>query len=393
MAGDKGVLSFRAFVYADVSRKEITMNQPPGNPPGGPPFPAQPGAPQPQGAAPQVNKALAGTQLMPSAPNSPALAAAQAQVAAAQAAAAGQPPQGQPQGYGQPPQGYGQPPQGYGQPPQAYGQPQQGFGATPPQGYGQPPQGSYGQPQQGYGQQPPQAYGAPPGQGYGQPQQGYGAPPGGQAYGQPPQGGYGQPAPGYGPPQGYGQPPPGGYGQPAPGYGQAPYGGADLAQAGGQVGVPPGTPRPTTRNALFTLLTPMLMGFGGFVLMVIGAVVGTSMQAADHAGSANVVMSLGVGLGWLLVLAACVYHLVIAIKMMGELRAITRADTLAWWGLLIPLYQLYVMLVVVPAEMAKAKQWLRVQEPTRNVILYWLLFPYSFAADLNDVAGAMPPAA
>ena len=45
---------------------------------------------------------------------------------------------------------------------------------------------------------------------------------------------------------------------------------------------------------------------------------------------------------------------------------------------------------IVPGEMTKAKQWLRVQEPTRNVVLYWLIFPYALAADLNDLARAMP---
>jgi hypothetical protein len=128
----------------------------------------------------------------------------------------------------------------------------------------------------------------------------------------------------------------------------------------------------------------MLIGFGGVAFIVIGLIVGSSMQS-------GAVVSLGVGLGWLIVLAGLIYSFVVVIKMMGELRAITKAETLAWWGLIIPLYNLYIMLVVVPAEMAKAKQWLRVQEPTRNVILYWLLPPYSFAADLNDVARAMPP--
>ena len=90
-------------------------------------------------------------------------------------------------------------------------------------------------------------------------------------------------------------------------------------------------------------------------------------------------------------LAGCVLFFVSAVKMMGELKAVTKAETLAWWGLLIPFYSLYVILVVVPGEMTKAKQWLRVQEPTRNVLLYWLIFLYAFAADLNDLARAMPP--
>lgn len=346
------------------------MNQPPGSPPGGPPYPGQPGAPPPAqgGSPPQVNKALQGTQLMPNAPNSPAMAAAQAQLAAAQAAA------GQPAPYGQVApaqgQGYGQPPPGYGQPPQqAYGQ--------PPQPYGAPP--AYGQPPQGYGQSP-QPYGTPPAQGYGQ-AQGYGAPPA-PGYG-PPQG-YGAPPAPYGQPAGYGQPPPGGYGQPAPGYGPGgqPYG-TDLAQAGAAGGVAPGTPKPTVRNAIMTFLTPMLMIFGGVTVAIVSAIAGAAMNS-------GVVASAGSGLGGLTELAGSVFMFVSSVKMMGELRAVTKADSLAWWGLLIPLYNLYVILVVIPSEMTKAKQWLRVQQPTRNVFLYWLLFQYAFAADLNDVAGAMP---
>ena len=132
-----------------------------------------------------------------------------------------------------------------------------------------------------------------------------------------------------------------------------------------------------------TLLTPTLLIFGGIIFAVVCAVVGGATNSA-------VIGSLGGGLGGLTELAGCVFFFITAVKMMGELKAVTRAETLAWWGLLIPLYSLYVILVIVPGEMTKAKQWLRVQEPTRNVVLYWLLFPYAFAANLNDLARAMP---
>jgi hypothetical protein len=106
--------------------------------------------------------------------------------------------------------------------------------------------------------------------------------------------------------------------------------------------------------------------------------------------NSGIIASAGSGLGGLTELAGSVFMFVSSVKMMGELRALTKADALAWWGLLIPLYNLYVILVVIPGEVTKAKQWLRVQQPTRNVFLYWLLFQYAFAADLNDVARAMP---
>jgi hypothetical protein len=348
-----------AFVYADTRRNEI-MNQPPGYPPGGPPYPGQPAAqPQPQGpqgSAPQGQKPFQGTQIMPQAPGSPALAAAQAQAAAAQAAQQAAP--------------YGQPPPG-----SAYGAPQQA-----PAPYGQPPQG-YGQPPQGYGPPPGQpAYGAPPAN-YGQPPQGYGPPP--QGYGQPP--------------PGYGQPPPGGYGQAA--YGQPPGGAmpgvqalgaqaygaaqAEFAQAGVAMGITPGTLKPTIRNPIMTLLTPMILVFGSIIVSVIASIVGAMMESGVLALAGSAISGIGV-------LVGSVLGFISIVKMMGELKSVTKSEALAWWGLLIPLYSLYIILVVVPAEMTKAKQAYRVQEPTRNIVLYWLLALYAFAADLNDLARAMP---
>ncbi len=372
------------------------MNQPPGYPPGGPPYPGQPGAAQPQpqsGSAPQQgHKPLQGTQIMQNAPGSPALAAAHAQVAAAQAAAAQQPPYGQPPGtpYGAPPQAppyggapqaapYGAPPPGYGQPPQAaeYGQPPQGYG--PPPQFGQPPQ-AYGQPpQQGYGQPgAPQGYGPPGPQGYGQPPQAYGQAP--QGYGQPPPGGYGQPAPGYGPPPGQ---PPAGYGAAAgKGFGP-PYGGVPGGALGPPLAIAPGTPKPTLRNPLMTLLVPTAVMVGSFIVSIAATIAGTMAQSPTIALAGSSLSGLGM-------LAGSILLFIAIIKMMGELQAITKAETLAWWGLIIPLYSLYVLLVIIPGEMTRAKQALRVQEPTRNVLLYWLILPYAFAADLNDVARAMP---
>jgi len=150
-------------------------------------------------------------------------------------------------------------------------------------------------------------------------------------------------------------------------------------------GVAPGTPKPTVRNPLMTFLTPILLIFGGVTVAIISAIVASTMNPPS-----GVIASAGGGLGGLTELAGSVFMFVSSVKMMGELRAVTKADSLAWWGLLIPLYNLYVILVIIPSEMTKAKQWLRVQQPTRNVFLYWLLFQYAFAADLNDVARAMP---
>jgi predicted transporter len=153
--------------------------------------------------------------------------------------------------------------------------------------------------------------------------------------------------------------------------------------AGAPIVVAPGTPKPTPRNPLMTMLIPVGVFFGSVILSVVSAIMAGVLDSA-------VIGLLGSSVAGLGMLAGSVLMFISAVKMMTELRAITKAETLAWWGLLIPLYSLYIVLVVVPAEMTKAKQALRVQEPTRNIIFYWLLFLYAFAADLNDVGRAMP---
>ena len=48
----------------------------------------------------------------------------------------------------------------------------------------------------------------------------------------------------------------------------------------------------------------------------------------------------------------------------------------------------YLMWILTPAQMQKAKQMARCQNPTRGFIVYFFLFPYALAADLNDIAQA-----
>ncbi len=327
-----------------------------------------------------------------------------------------QPPggNGYPPGYPypgqQPPGGYPPPQQqGYGQPgPQGPQGPAGGMDRTiampnapgfspqgPPSPYGQPPPPAYGQPPQ-QGQQ-----GAPPG--YGQPQ---GAPPG---YGQPQQGappGYGQPQgapPAYGQPQGA----PPGYGQPQgapPGYGQAPNPAQynpqmqqfnqqmnqGMNQAFGQVGnAMAGMPgvggamgamglsgaaggRPTRRNAIMTMVIPLGVYMGGFILSSILAAVIT-----PELGMLAMVTSL----------VAAVLGILSYKKMTEELKSVTQNAAFAWWPIFIPLYNLYWMLILLPQEVAKAKQMLGVQQPARSIVVYFFFNLYAFAADLNDMAG------
>jgi hypothetical protein len=78
-------------------------------------------------------------------------------------------------------------------------------------------------------------------------------------------------------------------------------------------------------------------------------------------------------------------------RMTAELNGVTRSNTVAWWQFLIPVYSIYVAWIVVPAEMAKAKQMVGVQQPPRGIVVYIFFWLYAFAADLNDIARALPP--
>jgi hypothetical protein len=328
------------------------MNQPPGYPPGGPPqYPGQPGFP-PQGQPQQPQaKPFQGTQLMPGAPAMPQQAPQQPQY--------GQPPAPQP--YGAPPP---QAPPGYGQPPP--GQP----------AYGQPPPG-----QQPFGQPPPgqPAYGQPPPGG----QPGYGAPPG-QPYGAPPQGpaGYGLPPtpPGYGPPPGAAP-----YGAPQPGYGAAPnpYAAPQGFGAPGGLALQPGAGKPQVRNAVMTFLLPAIISVGAVIVGVILMVIGGIAESAILALFGTLVYALGA-------LAGSVIGFISAIKMLGELNRVTNSGVVQWWMLLVPFWGVYVAWIVVPAEVAKAKQMVNAQQPPRGIVVYIFLWLYALAADLNDIAQAMP---
>jgi hypothetical protein len=296
-----------------------------GAPPGGPPAQSPYGAPPPAG--------------------SPGFAPTAAQPAYGAPPGYGS-PQGAPPGqspYGAPPPnayGGGGPPPGYGAPPQGYGAPPQGYGA-PPQGYGQPPQG-YG------GQQPPP------------PQGGFGPPPGYQP---------GAPQ-GYGPPPGYGQSVQQGTPQPMAPYGQGPGGGV-----GALVGTLPssGTKGPTRRNALMTLLLPFGVIFGGTIVFTILSMLVTSLASVFMGlqGLCNLV-----GAGWFVYLA---------IGMVNELKSVTQNASLAWWPILVPIYNWYWAWFIIPAEVAKAKQLLGVQAPPRPIVLYIFLWPFALASDINDM--------
>jgi hypothetical protein len=243
-------------------------------------------------------------------------------------------------------------------------------------GYGQqPPMNPYGPPQQQQQQQP---YGQDPQQAYGQQQQQqqpqYGQPMQQPQYGQPPQG-YGQPDPAYGQQhqqqqqqqqqQPYGQPPqgmmpygvgPGGLPAPGPMMGT-------LQSAGNTTG-------PTRRNALMTWLLPGLVIFGGSILStILGFIYGPLASLSS-----------------LFFLVGMVMYLLSAIKMVNELKTVTRNAAFAWWPIIVPIYNYYWLWMLVPAEVKKAKQMMGVQAPARSIVFYVFLWHYAFASDLNDMA-------
>jgi len=238
-----------------------------------------------------------------------------------------------------------------------YGAPPQGFGASggasPPEAQPWSPPGQ-GAPGGEHGGAPPPQGSPPP---YGAPPQGYGAPPGG--YGGPPAGGYGAPGPGgYGaPPGGYG-PPPGGYGPPPGGYGgPAPYGAP-------QGGYDPGGYAPQGTA---------IVQAGGAALAPV------SSPANSHVRNPMVVTLLALVTCW-------IYGLVASYAMLSELRSYLNKEEIVPWHIFVPVLNLVVVLGKLPGWVTEAKQRAgsRNQE-SAGPILYFLLLPYFFTKDMNDV--------
>jgi len=220
----------------------------------------------------------------------------------------------------------------------------------------------------------PPPYGAPQHSGTPQQSSGYspfGVPPPPAAPAKPP---YGAPQNAFDP-HGSAQPYPGGYGAPMP---MQPPGGQAVVPYGQQAGPMVGTlkssgaplPSPTRRNALLTMLLPFAVIFGGVILsMVLAFVVSPALGS----------------LASLFVLGGSVWYLLLAVQMTNELKSVTHSEALAWWPLIVPVYQLYFMWIVVPQEVARAKQMLGARQPPQNIVLYIFLWHFALASDLNDL--------
>ena len=134
---------------------------------------------------------------------------------------------------------------------------------------------------------------------------------------------------------------------------------------------------PTQRNALMTWLVPGIVLFGG---VVVGLILSTLLAMISPA--------LAI-LGTLVLLggyfAGLVLYVLSAIKMIGELNTVTRNTAFPWWPILVPGYNVYWLWILVPAEVAKAKQMMGAQTPPRGIALYIFLWHYALALDLNDL--------
>jgi hypothetical protein len=131
-----------------------------------------------------------------------------------------------------------------------------------------------------------------------------------------------------------------------------------------------GTNGPTRRNALMTLLLPFAVIVGGSIVCTI-----LSILVSAVFGLIQLLFVFG-GLAWFVMLT---------IPMVNELKSVTQNQNLAWWPLLVPGYSMYWMWLVIPQEVAKAKQMLGVQQPPRPIVLYIFLWSFALASDLNDM--------
>ena len=147
-----------------------------------------------------------------------------------------------------------------------------------------------------------------------------------------------------------------------------------MGQPGGYAGQGGAFARPKVRNPIMLIVIPIVL------CSVVPTIFGFIASATEIA-------AIGL-LGSISSLAGAILSLVWIIKMTGELKAVTRNDGFAWWPIFIPIYSIYWAWILVPQEMAKAKQMAGVQNPPRGIVVYIFLFMYAFAADLNDIAKA-----
>jgi hypothetical protein len=134
------------------------------------------------------------------------------------------------------------------------------------------------------------------------------------------------------------------------------------------------TGKPTVRNPVMTLLLPA-------GAMIVGNILATVLVMVTGIGELAYIGNLFGLVGFVLALLA-------VMKMTNELKAVTGNPSFPWWPFVVPVYGIYWMWILVPSEMAKAKQMRGIQKPPRGIVVYVFFFLYAFAADLNDIANA-----
>jgi hypothetical protein len=128
---------------------------------------------------------------------------------------------------------------------------------------------------------------------------------------------------------------------------------------------------PLQRNALMTWLLPFVVIFGGILLSTLLSLVSMTLGSLAYV---------------LFVLAGATWYLILAIQMATELKAVTQTPEFAWWPALIPFYNFYWAWMLVPQEVAKAKQMRGSRTPVRPIALYIFAWHFALASDLNDLA-------
>jgi hypothetical protein len=155
----------------------------------------------------------------------------------------------------------------------------------------------------------------------------------------------------------------------------APYGQGAPMVPPGAVGTLPsagttGGPGPTRRNPWMTLLLPIIIIVGGGIL---GSIL------------AHVVAILGLLVNLVSFLVGAVLGFLSVLKMVNEVKTVTRNAAFPWWPMIIPFYGIYWACMMLPGEVNRAKQMMGVQAPTRGLVAYLFLMPYALAADINDM--------
>ncbi len=150
--------------------------------------------------------------------------------------------------------------------------------------------------------------------------------------------------------------------------------GAALAQGFGgmQQGMmgAPGAGGVTKRNPVMTMVIPFGIIFGSVILgSILAAVIDPSLALIALLGE----------------LGGLAFALVTFAKMIGELRTVS-GEPIQWWPILVPVYNIIFIVSILPQTVARAKQARGIQTPTRSVVLYFFLYLYALAADLNDFA-------